>query len=296
MQTSKIIGRTAPVLLLCQSLAWSWGPEGHQVVGRVAALNLNANAAKQVAAILGVSVDSLPAEMAHASTWADAIRTSFPETGGWHFVDIPRDKPAGKPSDFCPGDDCVSFRIADFTSRLKSNKPGPDAWKRSEQLKFLIHFVGDVHQPLHCATNSDKGGNCVSVPAFKKGNLHHVWDSEILAGIQGDDSKMAQLLSDHYRAMSQAARDQLVAGTPEDWAMASHKLALDDSYGFLKPSIPVMKPQIEVKDCQTEAPPAILKLKVKLSQTYFNQTEPIVQDQLTKAGARLADILNTIWP
>ena len=75
--------------------------------------------------ILGVPVASLSDEMAHASTWADTIRGSHPETGGWHFVDIPRDQPDGKAADFCPNNDCVSFRIADFAARLKNNQPGP---------------------------------------------------------------------------------------------------------------------------------------------------------------------------
>ncbi len=288
--------RWALILILCGSPGWSWGPDGHQIVARLAALNLNANATSQIAAILGVSVETLSDEMAHASTWADSIRLSHKETGGWHYVDIPRDKPSGKAADFCANDDCVSFRLADFAKRLAANDPGPASWTRAQQLKFLIHFAGDIHQPLHCASNSDKGGNCIFVSGGKNKNLHHVWDGEILLQVLTSDSDMAQQLQTQFNALSDGKKAELLAGTPDDWAVESHKLALSKAYGLVRPRIKVMEPQIEVNDCKTQAPAAIRNLKLKLSPAYFTQTEPVVEDQLMKAGARLANMLNAIWP
>ena len=288
--------RLAVILILCCSLGWCWGPDGHQIIARMAALNLNANATSQVAAILGVPVATLSDEMAFASTWADLIRLSHKETGGWHYVDIPRDQPSGKPSDFCADGNCVSFRLADFAARLAGNDPGPDNWTRLQQLKFLIHFAGDIHQPLHCATNSDKGANCILVSGGKNANLHHVWDAEILARILTSDNALAQQLSTQFNALSDAKKAELLAGTADDWAVESHKLALSKAYGLLRPRIKIMEPQIEVNDCKTEAPPAIRNLKIKLSPAYFTQTEPVVEAQLMKAGARLANMLNSIWP
>ncbi len=296
MRIVKRLCRQALVLISCCSLGWSWGPDGHQIVARMAALNLNANAANQVAAILGVSLDTLSDEMAHASTWADLIRLSHKETGGWHYVDIPRDQPSGKPGDFCANSDCVSFRLADFASRLASNKPGPNNWTPVQQLKFLIHFAGDIHQPLHCASNSDKGGNCIFVSGGKNANLHHVWDGEILLQVLTTDNAMAQQLSTQFSALSDAKKAEMLAGTPDDWAVESHKLALSKAYGLVRPRIKVMNPQIEVNDCKTQAPAGIQSLKLKLSPAYFTQTEPVVEAQLMKAGARLANMLNTIWP
>ena len=81
--------RQALVLVLSCSLGWSWGSDGHQIIARMAALNLNANAANQIAVILGVSVEALSDEMAYASTWADVIRMFHKETRSWHYVDIP---------------------------------------------------------------------------------------------------------------------------------------------------------------------------------------------------------------
>src|SRR5436305_7246536 len=214
--------------------AWSWGPEGHQMVGRMAGLNLNSSATKQVAAILGVAESAVPSEMAHASTWADTIRPTSPETAPWHFVDIPADQPAGKPSDFCPNNDCVTFRITDFAQRLKTNQAGPGSFDRLAQLRFLIHFVGDAHQPLHCSTNSDRGANCIKVVPSTDQNLHHVWDSVIVAGLGPDDVALAQQLSAQFQKLPDDQKKQLLARTPDDWALAAHKIALDTAYGLLK--------------------------------------------------------------
>jgi hypothetical protein len=288
--------RQALILILSCSLAWSWGPDGHQIIARMAALNLNGNAANQVAAILGVSVESVSDEMAQASTWADVIRLSRKETTSWHYVDIPLNQSAGRPDDFCANGDCVSFRLADFAKRLAANDPGPDQWTRLEQLKFLIHYAGDIHQPLHCATNSDKGANCIFVSGARNVNLHRVWDAEILAQILTSDNEMAQQLSNRYNALSDARKAELVAGTPDDWAIESHRIALSKAYGLVRPQIKVMDSQIGVNDCKTEAPASIRGLKLKLSPAYFTQTAPVVEEQLMKAGARLANMLNTIWP
>ena len=264
------------------------------MVGRMAGLNLNSKATQQVATILGVAVNAVPSEMAHAALWADTIRPTFPETAPWHFVDIPADQPAGKPSDFCPNNDCVTFRITDFAQRLRTNQAGPGTFTSLHQLRFLIHFAGDTHQPLHCATNSDRGANCIKVIPSRDENLHHAWDSVIVSGLGADDVALAEQLSSKFQALPASEKQQLVAGTPDDWAVAAHQLALSKAYRLLK--IPVMKPQVEVKNCATDAPPAVLKLREKITPAYLSQTEPVAQDQLMKAGARLANILNTIWP
>jgi len=110
------------------------------------------------------------------------------------------------------------------------------------------------------------------------------------------DNEMAQQLSTQFNALSDAKKAALLAGTPDDWAVESHKLARTKAYGLVRPRIKVMEPQVEVNDCKTEAPAAIRNLKLKLSPAYFTQTETVVQDQLMNAGARLANMLNTIWP
>jgi hypothetical protein len=281
MKKSRLFCQISMLLFVFSFPGLSWGPEGHQTVGRMAGLNLNSKAKQQVATILGVAVDAVPSEMAHAATWADTIRPTSPETAPWHFVDIPADQPAGQPSNFCPNNDCVTFRITDFAQRLKTNQAGPGNFAKLHQLRFLIHFAGDVHQPLHSTTNSDRGATCIKVIPSADENLHHVWDSVIVAGLGTDDVALAQKLSDKFQALPAADKQQLVAGTADDWAVAAHQLALSKAYGLLK--IPVMKPQVEVKNCATDAPPAVLKLREKISPAYLSQTQPVAQDQLMKA-------------
>lgn len=289
--------RLIAAFVIFAAAAWPWGPEGHEIVARIAAANLNSHAAQEVASLLGVSVDSLADAMAAASTWADAIRPSHPETGGWHFVDIPRDQPDGKPSDFCPNSDCVSFRLADFAARLKNNTDGPGSFTRVEQLKFVIHFAGDIHQPLHDSTNSDRGGNCVTVTNHHNDNLHHAWDTDLVADLGSDDTQTAAGLASQYAALTDAQKIALIAGTPDDWAMASHQLGIGTAYGLLGSKVPLIEPQVEVKKSNcSDAPAKVRALKVKLGPSYVTASESVVQDQLIKAGARLAALLNSIWP
>ena len=287
----------AAAIVLYVATAWSWGPEGHEIVARIAAANLNPTAAREIANLLNVDTGQLPDAMAHAATWADTIRPSHPETSGWHFVDIPRDQPNGKPSDFCPNNDCVSFRLADFVERLKNNTAGPGNFKRVDQLKFVLHFAGDIHQPLHDSTNSDRGGNCVKVTNHSNDNLHHAWDTDLVSALGSDDTEVAATLTEKLAAMSASQRSSLTSGTPDDWAIASHKLGISNAYGLLGSQVPLIKPQIEVKksDC-SDAPPKVRAMKVKLSASYLSKNEAVVEDQLIKAGARLAALLNSIWP
>jgi hypothetical protein len=294
------------VLLFCLAIlvgrpAPAWGPEGHQVVARIAAGHLNSHARTEVAAILGVSISSAADEMARVSTWADEIRSAHKETASWHFVNIPRDQPNGKPSRFCPKGNCVTFRIEDFRRRLASGQPGPNMssgpaeWTRSDQLKFLIHFVGDVHQPLHAVDNSDHGGNCIAVTSLRSGNLHRAWDTTILERTDPDGIALARLLSAEYDALASSEKSALGSGTPDEWASEAHRLALRVAYRHTKPSIPLVRPEVEPIDC-AHAPAAIRALRVRLSHRYIESARSVIEEQLLKAGVRLAAILNSIWP
>src|SRR5205823_14730170 len=135
-----------------------------------------------------------------------------------------------KPATFCPNNDCVTFRVEDFLDRLRTKKEGPDSWSRASQLRFLIHFVGDLHQPLHTTTNSDRGGNCVTVTTFRNGNLHKAWDSSVLEGSDTDDIAVSEHHSSRYDKLSSTQKSEMIAGTVSDWAVASHQLAISKPY------------------------------------------------------------------
>jgi hypothetical protein len=124
---------------------------------------------------------------ADLSSWADDERDVRPDTADWHFIDIPLGASRSDESSACPSTGCVTTAIQQQLDILR-NSTGT-AQDQSSALMFVIHFVGDVHQPLHDTTNNDRGGNCVPVKYFNTGptlmdaskgsykpNLHGVWD------------------------------------------------------------------------------------------------------------------------
>jgi nuclease S1 len=242
------------------SPALAWGPEGHRVVAVIAQMNLTPQARKQLAKILG-PYNSLGA----ISSWADDARVDYPETGPWHYIDIPLAANKIDMARECPDGDCVIAQIEKFEKVLKN--PHSSEADRRLALKFVVHFVGDLHQPLHCEDNNDKGGNMVQVVFFSQPtNLHAVWDSGILHQIRPYGNQLAEELN---ARITPADKKLWAKGTLEDWALESHRLARDVAY----------------KRLPAGSPPA-------LGQAYLAAATPVVETQLEKAGIRLASILN----
>src|SRR5580692_10642005 len=166
----------APLLLaasfISPSEAFAWGDEGHRIVALIAASELTPQAKTQVESLLGGDASS---SMADLSTWADEIKFHRHETSPWHYVDIEIDSTGYDPARDCPTGDCVVAQI-ERDERIVGDRSLAMP-VRAEALKFLIHFVGDLHQPLHCADNHDRGGNEVKVILGRRStNLHAVWD------------------------------------------------------------------------------------------------------------------------
>jgi len=182
--------------------SWGWGCKGHQVVALIAERHLNPHARMMVAEILDASPitsdlhrfcgESGLDAFADSSTWADDERGIRPDTAGWHFLDIPRGVTKGDIAQYCASSSgCVTSAITDQLTVLRN--PAASVQARAEALRFIIHFVGDLHQPLHTTTNDDRGGNCVPVAFFGqtpaetnptkedyRPNLHGIWDSDII--------------------------------------------------------------------------------------------------------------------
>jgi hypothetical protein len=247
--------------------------------------------------------------MADASTWPDDIRTLRPETPPWHYIDIPLGKSQGEIAKFCPlPESCVTQAITDQLAILRS--PGIDPQKKADALRFLIHFVGDLHQPIHATTNNDQGGNCVPVAYFDAipqlrnpetgsyaPNLHGIWDTNILARItEGKSSeRVASELDQLFR--SKIVRWKRASVDVNGWAWESYELAEKIVYGKLPVRIPIESPQ-PVKSCADDShiSARMLKLNERLEQPYQDAAAPVVQQQIAKAGARLALVLNQLWP
>ena len=251
-----------PVYLICflPLQTEAWGPEGHRIVALIAEDHLSSKARQEIKKLLkGTPIDSV-------AKWADDIRGLRPETYNWHFVDIPINKRTYKPTRDCKctrRGDCVIEAIEQLKVILADTTE--KAAQRAEALKFIVHFVGDLHQPLHCADNNDRGGNDVKVQFFgESSNLHKVWDSGIIEKTGVKDSAYAAKLN---AALASENLNKLESGTVVNWALESHKAAVVYAYG--------KKPGNNMLD-----------------STYFNQARPIVDTQLMKAGVRLARVIN----
>jgi hypothetical protein len=183
-EAARLLGPLFGFLLLVRP-AWSWFAEGHEIVAVIAADDLTPTARSHVARILSVPDDTTAVEkaMAAASIRPDTEFLEDQATRPWHFIDIClQDKETDLPAR-CPSGNCVTAKIDEYGKRLHHSDY--DKWGAAGDLAFLIHFVGDIHQPLHTTTNADRGGTCQQVnvePAEK--NLHYVWDDAVVVVLE----------------------------------------------------------------------------------------------------------------
>jgi hypothetical protein len=309
----------AAIVLACAPSAGAWGCQGHQIIAFIAEAHLTPRARATALQILAASpIDpSLPRycqprstdPLADASTWADDFRSVRPETGPWHFIDIPRGAHKGPITPYCPpATGCVVSALKAQLRVLKDQRAPADA--RADALRFIIHFVGDIHQPLHDTTNNDMGGNCVPIEFFGEAaketdiaresfepNLHWVWDVGIIDHFDHGESSLplARDLEHGFRSHITVWESQ-----PIDfgaWAWEGHALANSVVYGKLPHAIPIESPQ-SVSSCSDDhhVGERMLAYHEDLGAPYGSAVEPVVQQQLAKAGARLAALLNSLWP
>ena len=247
--------------------------------------------------------------MTDASTWADDIRGLRPEASPWHYIDIPRGANRDSVAESCPASaGCVTSAIRRQIELLRSDST--DSKVRADALRFVIHLVGDMHQPLHCTTNNDMGGNCVPVQFFDvepavanpeyetyRPNLHAVWDTGIIQHIRGSTPTEQWAARLDRQAASKLGAWQKAGINLDEWAWENHQKAETAVYGRLPVSVPVEKPE-PVKGCSADNHVAhrMLKLHEQVSQQYVDAVAPVVEEQIAKAGMRLAMILNQLWP
>jgi len=320
--------RPFPLLLAFASISFvlapsahAWGCEGHQTIAVLAEAHLTPHAREAILKILTVNpIDPaldryckpVPQDpMADAATWPDDIRKIRPETPPWHFINIPRGAPKGDISQYCPRPEgCVTSALAAQVQILQDPSSSPQS--KADAIRFIIHFVGDLHQPLHATTNNDEGGNCVPVTFFGKAptesnpgsgsfhpNLHGVWDTDILERMTPKESPadLAKQLDTKFSAQIRAWESK-----PADfaaWAWESHNLAETVVYGRLPHPLPIEKPHPETACVDKHDPGSyakLLQIDEDLEQPYQSAAAPVVEVQLARAGARLAALLNSVWP
>jgi nuclease S1 len=233
------------------SISHGFGETGHQVVALIASAQLTPTARVKVDALLALEPG---ATLASISTWADEHRS--PPTAPWHYVNFPRNQSCTYEADRdCPGGNCVVGALERQVAILRSDA---SAELRLRALKYLVHFVADVHQPLHAGFGDDRGGNSYQLQAFGRGtNLHALWDSGLIGAIQIEPAVLAKEL---------AAQTGAMAATTTFGAWAEESCRIVSEAGFY---------------------PART-----LPASYVEKYALVLKERLRLAGHRLAAILN----
>ena len=250
-------------LILLPSTGLAWGRLGHRIVGELAEMQLSPAARTEVQRLLAGEPEPT---LAGVSYWADDLRASNPSvarrTSRWHYLNFPRGDCHYVPPRDCPDGQCVVAAINRNFLAL-SDRQRPDA-ERTEALKYLVHFVADVHQPLHAGFGDDRGGNDYQLNVLNTAtNLHAVWDTRILEQRRLDATAYAQVLS------------------------RQSPLAFDASNRSDRPAV-----EWAEQSCALVAAPDFYPPKGRLDEAYLQNHQVIAERRLRQAGARLAKMIN----
>ncbi len=249
------------VLLLSPSIAFGWGRDGHAVISEIAHRELSPEVLDRVTEILGGR------HMAEVGAWADEVRRqpAYRWSAPLHYSNIPPGEPAFVFERHSPPEGCAVAAIKRFSQELVDPELTDD--QRREALKFLIHFVGDIHQPLHAGFAHDRGGNDIRVELLGRPfNLHAVWDSGLMRAAEvGPWPEYADRLHARITDHQRGAWSNL---NPEVWTTESYQLAVTFAYAIPDDG--------------------------KLDEEYVQRNIAIVDARLSIAGVRLAQLLNEL--
>ena len=283
---NRLASTLAAAAVLAPAPAFAWGFQGHQVIALIARGQLTPKVKAKVDALLATDTDPLTGhDMAAEATWADAYRgAGHRETAQWHFVDVELDRPdlrsacfgfpsspAGHASEG-PANDCVVDKVEAFTVELRDPSIAPA--EKLLALKYLLHFVGDLHQPLHAGDNHDRGGNCVllSLGGPRTTNLHSYWDTAVVEPLGPDAPAIASHLTTQ---ITPALKAQWARGDVRSWAQEAYTVAKTSVYAIgSRPG------------CDHDAP-------ISPPAGYAAQTQAAAALELERAGVRLASLLNS---
>lgn len=246
------------IILFSTPMLFAWSQTGHRVVGEVATENVKQRTLRKLNKITNYE------SLANMSTFGDEIKSDdrYKKFYSWHFVNFKDGEKYNEAKKNPEGDlyQAINFCISTLKDKNTSLED------QRFYLKMLIHFVGDLHQPLHVGHESDKGGNDIKVSWFgKSSNLHRVWDGDMI-----DEFGMSYTeLTHNLPFVHQNQKEELQKGSVLDWVYESQVLAAT----------------VYSSATMDE------KLSYKYSYVYF----PLVKTQLQKGGLRLAKILDEIY-
>lgn len=258
----KLLLAFAMLALTCNpvfSNSEDWGKNGHRATAEIAENYLTRKAERAIENLLDGR------SLAFVSNYADDIKSDpdFRQFGPWHYVNIDPDSDEYDLEEANPKGDLVQA-----IRKCKEVLTDKNASREDKvfYLKMLVHFMGDLHQPLHVGRGSDRGGNDIQVRWFGDGsNLHRVWDSEMIDSYDMSYTELAE----NTKELSKTRLDSIRKGELLDWVYESRGLA-EKLYGSVK-------------------------VGEKLGYEYMYERMPMVLDQLQKGGIRLAKVLNEIF-
>lgn len=259
------------------SLSYTWGPIGHSSIANIAQNLLSPNANSHVTSLLQYKYNG---NMSNAANWADEVRIlpEFKWSAPLHFINTPDWKCNYIRSRDCYDQTegknfCVDMAIQNYTTLLKK-------YNDVDSLKFIIHFVGDIHQPLHCGFIGDRGGNDIIGHFYKrKTNLHAIWDSEIIEkrldlDFDNNPIKWQNYIYEEVITKQKSKWDPCI-GCTDRWGNESVKDACE--YSYVYPDNTPIQTGFELED------------------DYYNRVISIIETQIGKAAYRLSNLLNYIY-
>ena len=254
-----LAGFFAFLLAVTPNTARAWGSQGHQVVANLAQAQLSAKAKREVDRLLAQE----PGEtLASISTWADEHRN--PATAPWHYVNFPKNSCTYSVERDCPDGKCVVAAINRQRDILASTATDE---ARLRALKYLVHLVADLHQPLHAGYAEDRGGNSYQLQAFMRGsNLHALWDSGLIRALDQDTEGMTA------RLLASGGRFNSLSPAQGWWSLSTAAQAAEES-------------------CRIVGLPGFYPRRL-VDLSYVQRFKPVMEQRLQLAGTRLAGLIN----
>jgi hypothetical protein len=254
------------IAVLVAPLASAWGPSGHRIVAELAQKQLTPAARAEVERLLKPENER---SLADVATWADDLRNDPTREDLWkasrslHYINFRSKTCVYVPPRDCAGGRCVVGALGKYVAIL-GDRHRPDA-ERLQALRFVVHFVGDVHQPMHASYRNDQGGNEFQLRMDGKGsNLHKVWDSGLLGTRNLPWKAYAQRLADDGPVMLPPPAPPL-DNVYAQWAEESCRITRDD---------------------------AVYPKGREITPAYIKANLPIADRRLREAGLRLAEVIN----
>jgi hypothetical protein len=237
----------------------SWGFKGHQAVATIAENHLTPKAKAAITELLAGQ------NIADIASWADEVRNqpAYKQTGSWHYINAELGLSYDQFSAVVKsqGENNVYGAILKYEAVLKS--PSTTKEQQTEALKFIVHFIGDAHQPFHVSRAEDKGGNTIQVQFDGKGtNLHALWDSKLI----DHEGLTSQQMAKDYDSASPEEIKKWQSESPMQWVWESYQLS--------------SKFYAEIDKGN------------RLDDTYYQEHIGIIHERIEQAGIRLAGVLN----